>query len=357
MEEIIREKKPETPFKKKWHQVRDFLANTTNGMAIGLFGTLIIGTMIGVLAKIPSLESVATFAAVLKGLMGAGIGLGVALALHLGGVSAVTLMAAGMVGNLTFSFATGAFTTVSDPLSCYGSTIVCYFAIILLHKKKTPVDLLIVPLIGLSFSLAYTFLLSTYVHYITVGISLLLQLSFAAVPLLMCVIVALIVGMALTGPISSVALCVAVNIGATPLAAGAALIGCTSQMIGFAVETAYDNKWGSVLAVGLGTSKLQFKNIVKKPLIWLPTILCGALLAPFALLFNFATDSVGAGMGNSAFIGIIDAFDAMGYKTWAIVELVGICLIAPMILTFAIDLVFRKTHLIAKGDFALTSDL
>jgi uncharacterized membrane protein len=357
MEEIKKEKSPDTPFKKKAKAVKDFLASTTNGMAIGLFGTLIIGTIIGLFAKIPSLEAIGAFATVLKGLMGAGIGLGIALVLHLNGIYVVTLMAAGMVGNLTFSFATGAFTTVSDPLSCYVSTILCYFSLILLHKKKTPVDLIIVPLLGLSFSLAYTFLLSAYVHDVTVGLGLLIQLSFAAVPLAMCVVVAVLVGLALTGPLSSVALCVAINIGATPLAAGAALIGCCSQMVGFAVETAYDNKWGSVLAVGLGTSKLQFKNIVKKPLIWLPTILCGALLAPFALLFNFATDSVGAGMGTSGLVGIINTFDVMNYAPWAMAEVALVCVAGPILLTFFVDWIFRKAQWIKRGDFFLSNDL
>ena len=328
MEEIKKEKSPDTPFKKKAKAAKDFLASTTNGKAIGLFGTLIIGTIIGLFAKIPSLEAIGAFATVLKGLMGAGIGLGIALVLHLNGIYVVTLMAAGMVGNLTFSFGTGAFTTVSDPLSCYVSTVICYFSILLLHKKKTPVDLIIVPLLGLSFSLAYTFLLSAYVHDVTVGLGLLIQLSFAAVPLAM-----------------------------TPLAAGAALIGCCSQMVGFAVETAYDNKWGSVLAVGLGTSKLQFKNIVKKPLIWLPTILCGALLAPFALLFNFATDSVGAGMGTSGLVGIINTFDVMNYAPWAMAEVALVCVAGPILLTFFVDWIFRKAQWIKRGDFFLSNDL
>jgi len=357
MEATAKTQKTDSPFKQKMKMVRDFLAKTTNGMAIGLFGTLIIGTIIGLFGKIPHLESILTFANLVKSLMGAGIGLGVALSLHLNGVFVVALMAGGMVGNLSFSFESGAFSTINDPLSCYLSTLICYFAVYLIHRKKTPVDLILIPLLGLLFSLAYAYLLSSYVHLLTVWLGDLVKMSFDAVPFLMCIIVSVVVGMVLTAPISSVALCVAINIGSVPLAAGAALIGCCSQMVGFAVETAYDNKWGSVLAVGFGTSMLQFKNIVKKPLIWLPTIIVSALLAPFAMLFGFQTDSVGAGMGTSGLVGIINTFDTMNYQPLAIVEVIGICVLAPIVLTFVIDLLFRKTGLLKKGDFALNNDL
>jgi uncharacterized protein len=357
MENNAKTNNSDSPLKKNLKEVRDFLAKTTNGMAIGLFGTLIIGTIIGLFAKIPSLEAIATFATLIKGLMGAGIGLGVALSLHLNGVFVVAMMASGAAGNLAFSFSSGTFTTINDPLSCYLSALICYFAVFLIHRKNTPVDLILIPLLGLLFSLAYTVFLSAYVHYLTIGLGELVRMSFDVVPLLMCIIVSVVVGMVLTAPISSVALCVAINIGSVPLAAGAALIGCCTQMVGFAVETAYDNKWGSVLAVGFGTSMLQFKNIVKKPLIWLPTIIVSALLAPFALIFSFATDSVGAGMGTSGLVGIINTFDVMGYEPLAIVEVLLVCVVAPIILTFLVDLLFRKTGAIKKGDFALTNDL
>ena len=171
----------------------------------------------------------------------------------------------------------------------------------------------------------------------------------------MCIIVSVLVGMALTAPISSVAICVAIAIGNTPLAAGAALVGCCTQMVGFAVHTARDNKVGSVIAVGIGTSMLQFKNIVKKPIIWLPTIIASAILGVFAYVFKFKTDSVGAGMGTSGLVGILDTFDVMGYKPLAIIEVLGICVVAPIALVFGLDLLFRKMGWIQKGDFSLAS--
>jgi uncharacterized membrane protein len=349
------------PRESKTHLVfsnlRAFLSSTTNGMAIGLFGTLIIGTIIGLFAKIPGAESVGAIATLIKGLMGAGIGLGVALALKLNGVELVSVMAAGALGNLAYDFFSPGIIVINDPLCCYLSALIAYFAIRFLHPKKTPVDLLYIPLLALVFAIGFTYLLSFWFHYITIGIGLLIEASFGAVPYLMAIIVSVLVGMALTAPISSVAICVAIDIGSVPLAAGAALVGCCSQMLGFAVHTAYDNKWGSVLAVGLGTSMLQFKNIIKKPLIWLPTILVSAALAPLAVLFNLATDSVGGGMGTSGLVGLIDAFAVMDYDAMAILELIAVCVFSPIILTFLIDFLFRRLGWIKKGDFALNSDL
>ncbi len=349
---------PKNPRIKVFFQsAKSFFATTTNGMAIGLFGTLIIGTIIGLFAKIPYLDSIGTIANVIKSLMGAGIGLGVALSLKLTGVQLVSLMAAGALGNLAFDFFKPGIIVINDPLCCYVSALIAYVAVRYLHPKRTPVDLILIPLLALALAMAFTYTLSYWVHYVTVGIGKLIELSFNAVPYLMCILVSLLVGMALTAPISSVAICVAINIGSVPLAAGAALIGCCSQMVGFAVHTAHDNKWGSVLAVGLGTSMLQFKNIVKKPLIWLPTIIVSVLLAPFAVLLSFKTDSVGAGMGTSGLVGLLNTFDVMAYDPIKILEVLAVCVLAPIVLTFFIDLLFRKAGWIVKGDFALSDEI
>ena len=343
------------PKESVWKRIQTFLMKSTNGMALGLFGTLIIGTIIALFAKIPGLQGIGDFATIVKGLMGAGIGLGVALALGCQGITVVAVMAAGAVGNIGFGFAASewAFATYSDPLSCYCSALVGYFAVKLILRKKTPVDLILIPLTALAFSLAYCYLLSYWIHQLTVLLSALIESSFQIMPFFMCIVVSVLVGMALTAPISSVAICVAIQIGTVPMAAGAALIGCCTQMVGFAAQAAHDNKWGSVLAIGIGTSMLEFKNIIKNPLIWLPTIITSAILGPFAYLFHFATDSVGAGMGTSGFVGLIDTFDVMGYNPIAIIEVLGICVVAPIILVFFLDLLFRKIGWIKKGDLAL----
>lgn len=342
---------------------------TTNGMAIGLFGTLIIGTILDLFTKIPGLSVLSSFTTVIKGLMGAGIGLGVALSLKLSGVKVVASMAAGAIGNYAYSFAANSVSSIGDPLSCYISSVLCLLAIKLIMRKKTPVDIILIPLVGLIFSLLYSFLLSYYVHYITLGIGFLIEKSFAVIPFLMCIIISALVGMALTAPISSVAICVAISIGKVPLACAAALIGCCVQMVGFAVETAYDNKWGSVLAVGIGTSMLQFKNIVRKPLIWLPTIITSLILGPFAMILPLqdaeyyaannllSSLSVAGGMGTSGLVGPLNFLSCNNYDWVLALELLLFCLILPIVLVFFIDFIFRKLGWIKKGDFSLSSDL
>ena len=356
---------------KKERPAKSFFMKTTNGMAIGLFGTLIIGTVLNLFARIPYLDQMATWAKVVQGLMGAGIGLGVALSLKLNGVMVVAMMAAGFVGNYEFqwlpdqSIAQWKVGSINDPLSCYVAAILAYLAVKLIMRKKTPVDLILIPLVGLVTAILYSFLLAEWVHYITIGISWVSQESFGVVPALMCIIVSALVGMALTAPISSVAICVAIQIGTVPLAAASALIGCSTQMLGFALETAHDNKWGSVLAVGIGTSMLQFKNIVKKPVIWLPTIIASACLGPLAMLLpldalggNVTSGlSVGAGMGTCAFVGQLNFFDAFSYRWDVVLELLGMTIAAPLLLVFLIDLLFRKCHWIQKGDFSLSNEI
>ncbi len=369
MEKNIENQNAESKWKILSKNLKEKLMTTTNGMAIGLFGTLIIGTILDLFTKIPGFSSLSSFTTVIKGLMGAGIGLGVALSLKKNGVVVVAAMAAGMIGNYAYSFSAGAVSSISDPLSCYLSAVFCLLAIKYIMRKKTPVDIILLPLVGLIFSLVYSFLLANYVHYITLGLGWVIEKTFSVIPFLMCILISVLVGMALTAPISSVAICVAISIGNVPLASYAALIGCCTQMLGFAVHSAYDNKWGSVIAVGLGTSMLQFKNIVRKPLIWLPTIIASAILGPFAMIMPIqdatiyaekgmtASLSVAGGMGTSGLVGPLNVFAANDYNWILILEVISFCIILPIILVFFLDFLFRKLGWIKKGDFSLSSDL
>ena len=374
------EEKTENRFLSFLKYFKNVLMKTTNGMAIGLFGTLIIGTVIALFAKIPGLERIGDWAKIIQGLMGAGIGLGVALSLKRNGVEVVTLMAAGFVGNYAFEWlafkqigdAMGGevgiqwhVSSIGDPLSCYVSVMLAALVIKYVMRKKTPVDLILIPLVGLSVAISYSFLLAEWVHYVTIAIQFVIKASFsihASLSVFMCIIISVLMGMALTAPISSVAICVAINIGAVPMAAAAALIGCCTQMVGFAVHTARDNKWGSVVAVGIGTSMLQFKNILRKPLIWVPTIVVSALLGPLAMLFpydklgNGSGLSVGAGMGTCGLVGPLNFFDAFNYN-WLVIVLVLSIIIGAGVLVFFADLLFRKLGWFKEGDFSLSNNL
>ena len=380
-----KEEKKDNKFVSFLKYAKGILMKTTNGMAIGLFGTLIIGTVIALFAKIPGLGHIADWAKIIQGLMGAGIGLGVGLALKRDGITIVTLMAAGFVGNYAWewlafkeiisngvSLGMGGevgvqFTvnSIGDPLSCYISVMLAAIALKYIMVKKTPVDLILIPLVGLFIAISYSFVLAEWVHYVTIAIQFVIKASFSIHPSLsifMCIIVSTLMGMALTAPISSVAICVAINIGSVPMAAAAALIGCCTQMVGFAVHTARDNKWGSIVAVGIGTSMLQFKNILKKPLIWVPTIAVSAVLGPIAMLFPYdklasSTGlSVGAGMGTCGLVGPLNFFDAFNYNWLVVVIVLGVIVVSGL-LVFLIDLLFRKLGWFKKGDFSLSNNL
>ena len=380
-----KEEKKDNKFLSFLKYAKGILMKTTNGMAIGLFGTLIIGTVIALFAKIPGLGHIADWAKIIQGLMGAGIGLGVGLALKRDGITIVTLMAAGFVGNYAWewlafkeiisngvSLGMGGevgvqFTvnSIGDPLSCYISVMLASIALKYIMVKKTPVDLILIPLMGLFIAVSYSFVLAEWVHYVTIAIQFVIKASFSIHPSLsifMCIIVSTLMGMALTAPISSVAICVAINIGSVPMAAAAALIGCCTQMVGFAVHTARDNKWGSIVAVGIGTSMLQFKNILKKPLIWVPTIAVSAVLGPIAMLFPYdelasSTGlSVGAGMGTCGLVGPLNFFDAFNYNWLVVVIVLGVIVVSGL-LVFLIDLLFRKLGWFKKGDFSLSNNL
>ena len=360
-------------FKEKLLKALKYIKNnimvTSNGMAIGLFGTLIIGTIFDLFAKIPMMEAISSWTAPLKGiLMGAGIGVGVALAKKRSGVAVIAILSAGAIGNYAFSFSTGEVALIKDPLSCYVSTLLALLVIKLVMRKKTPVDLILIPLLGVGSAMLYSFLLATPIHYITIGIGELIRLCFSniVISFFMCILVSMLVGMALTAPISSVAICVAINIGGiSPLASTAALIGCCTQMVGFAIQSKKDNSIWTCLAIGLGTSMLQFKNIVRKPLIWLPTIIVSALLGPSAMLFpindipaEFGSSlSVGAGMGTSGLVGPLNFLSSTSYSWVMALYIIGICILAPILLVFLVDLAFRKLNIIKDGDFSLATDL
>lgn len=368
MDEVTTSKK-DNSFYRILRYIRNNIMVTSNGMAIGLFGTLIIGTIFDLFAKIPMMEAISSWTAPLKGiLMGAGIGVGVALAKKRSGVAVIALLSAGAIGNYAFSFSTGEVSLIKDPLSCYIATLLAMLVLKLVMRKKTPVDLILIPLLGVGTAFLYSYLLATPIHYITIGIGELIRLCFSniVISFFMCILVSVLVGMALTAPISSVAICVAINIGGiSPLASAAALIGCCTQMLGFALESKKDNSIWTCLAIGLGTSMLQFKNIIRKPLIWLPTIIASALLGPLAMLFpldNLIENagpslSVAAGMGTSGLVGPLNFLSVSSYSWVMALYLVGICIIAPLLLVFLIDLLFRKLNIIREGDFSLASDL
>ena len=361
--------------KNKLKQAFDFIVKTTNGMAYGLFATLIIGTIIGTIGELFSYgnSDFCTFiantlndgATVLKVLTGAGIGIGVAMALKLDTLKIISLAVAGEIASY-FSLTTGFVTSgtiqnkmqIGDPLTIYFVVVAVALVFIFLLKKKTAIDIILVPLLSAIIGISVAVLLRYPTIYVTYAIQWVIGRATFAQPFIMGVVIAVVMGMALTAPISSAAIAFIVFTGTEPgiaIASGAAIVGCCTQMIGFAVQSRKDNNLGIVLSIAFGTSMLQFKNILKKPIIWLPTIIASAILGPIATtLVHVECMGSSAGMGTAGLVGQIGTISSMGISnpmTWVAIFVLEI--VAPALLVFGIDLLFRKLNLIKKNDLKL----
>ena len=380
---------------KQPNKILDFFMKTLNGTAYGLFATLIIGTILGTIGTFfsygagnpfcdfmsrlfSSSASKPGLAYVFQVLTGAGIGVGVALSLKFDPLKVVLLGVVGQVAaffSLSTSFveSEAKFTElynfgslkIGDPLTIYLVCILVAILIKLVFTKKTPVDIVIVPLFGAIAGLLISMGIRYATVYVTYSIQWLINEGTKAVPFVMGIVVAVLMGMALTAPISSAAIAAMVFLipaEADPaayqgliIASGAAVIGCSAQMVGFAVQSRKDNPVGMVISIGIGTSMLQFKNIIKKPIIWLPTIIASAILGPISTcLLKVECMGSSAGMGTAGLVGQIGTISTMGVGSWqAWVGIFVLQIIAPAILVFFIDLLFRKLGWIKEGDLKI----
>ncbi|MGI6713742.1 MAG: PTS transporter subunit IIC [Bacilli bacterium] len=354
-----KKKDKKTAFKELMKRFLAYLIKTSNGMAKGLFATLIIGVIIGQIGTLLNYNfyflsrewniggALIALSGVLKGLMGVGIAVGVGISLEKKGLHLISLA---MVGGIASNAALLGFS--NDPLVIYVVVTITSTLVDLILKKETPVDIIIIPLIHAVFAGILTFILDFPIHYITVIVGQFLNTATTYQPFLMGIVIAVIMGMALTAPISSAA--IAIAFGISGLAGGAAVVGCCVQMLGFAIQGRKDNPIGVTISTGIGTSMLQFKNILKKPIIWLPTIIASAILGPLATtIFQLKCNKEGAGMGTSGLVGLFGTFAEMGTNLHAVIAVLVLEIILPIVLVFVIDLIFRKAKLYQKGDFTI----
>lgn len=348
-------------------KVIDFISKTSSGMAMGLFATLIVGTIIKQLCSFGDGWQVGIdIATIIINLMGVGIALGVAISMKKD-LSVLEIASLLVVGAITSSLNLLAYDnpiptiTVNggskNPLLIYSVIICTIYLAKLVLIKKTPIDILLIPFTYIIFGTILGFGLLYPCYYIIFAIQKLVEVSMPLVPELMSIIISVVMGMVLTMPISSVAVCVAIDIGQTPLAAGAALIGCSAQMIGFAAMSFMaKNSIGKSIGVGIGTSMLYWPNIIKKPAIWLPTILASFILGPIGVcLLNTMGTSAGAGMGTCGLVGQISSMEVMGYTNYqTYVSIFVIQILGSIILTLLFDFLFKNVlHLYSNEDLKL----
>ncbi|MDR2828534.1 MAG: PTS sugar transporter subunit IIC [Acholeplasmatales bacterium] len=361
-------------------KIKEFASKSMSGMVWGLFATLLIGTILTQIASISGYSTVqgATnnsfvsliygIGTMLKSLLGIGMGIGMGIAMKFTNLQLVSLSLAGAVATtfrVTFKegIVIGNFVTGfnNDPVIVYLVVLIVGILMTLVFTKKTPFDLLILPLFCVISAAIITFLLSPEITWILQQIGSFLSWAMNgsngnSAPVYQKIIFASIIGVTvgvlLTLPISSAAICIAINL--TGLGAGAALVGCCTQMVGFAIQSIRENKIGIFFSVFFGTSMVFFPKIVKKPLIWLPTIIASAILSPIAVLvFDLQSSKIGAGMGTCGLVGPLQTLETMGYSLDAWLGIIIFCILAPALVVFLLDLLFRKLNIIKKGDLKL----
>ncbi|NLB83290.1 MAG: PTS sugar transporter subunit IIC [Synergistaceae bacterium] len=329
---------------------RTYLIKVSNGMALGLFSSLIIGLILrqtGDLLSFPALSLLGKSAQLL---MGPAIGAGVAFSLGAPPLGIFSSLIAGAAGAGTFVFsATGVTVVIGEPVGAF----IASWAGAEFSRRiagRTGVDIVLVPagtiLIGGAAGMFAGPAIARMMYWIGSGINIATTLH----PIPMGIILSVAMGLFLTLPISSAAL--SISLGLSGLAAGAATVGCCCQMIGFAVAGYRENGVGGLLAQGLGTSMIQVPNIIKNPWIWVPPTAAAAILGPLStVIFHMENSSVGAGMGTSGFVGQVSTLAVMGSKAWPGIAVLHFIL--PALLTLLFSEFLRRQKLILAGDMKL----
>ncbi|WP_343210190.1 PTS sugar transporter subunit IIC [Anaerolentibacter hominis] len=337
-----------------------------SGMALGLFATLIVGTIIqqvGLLIGGNIGNYMFTAGKVAGALTGAGIGCGVAYKFKESPLVVLSAATTGMVGAFASKLIAGTVLvdgaiTLAGPGEPLGAFVAAYVGIEVGHliSGKTKIDIVLTPIVSILSGCAVGLLVGPPISSFMLKLGELINWGTEQQPFLMGIVVSVLMGMILTLPISSAALGVILNL--SGLAAGAATVGCCANMIGFAVASYRENKMGGFLAQGLGTSMLQVSNIVKKPIIWLPAIISSAILGPVStLLFGMTNNATGSGMGTAGLVGQIMTYQTMvGDGVSATVVLIKIFIlhfILPGMLAFGISEFMRRKGWIKSGDMKL----
>ncbi|MCD8074415.1 MAG: PTS sugar transporter subunit IIC [Lachnospiraceae bacterium] len=335
-------------------------------MAQGLFCSLLIGTIINTIGtqfQISFLtQTVATVSGVdytvgslATAMSGPAMAVAIGYALHCPPLVLFSL--------ITVGFAANALGGAGGPLA------VLFIAILASEigkavSKETKIDILVTPLVTIGVGIALSAWWAPALGSAAMRVGNLIMWATNLQPFLMGILVSVVVGIALTLPISSAAICAA--LGLTGLAGGAAVAGCCAQMVGFAVMSFPENRWGGLISQGIGTSMLQMGNIVKNPRIWIAPILTSAITGPIATcVFHMEMNgtAVSSGMGTCGFVGPIGVYTgwmsdiAAGTKSAVTVtDWVGmllICFLLPAILCPLINLVVRKLGWVKDGDMKL----
>ena len=323
-----------------------YLVDAMSFMALGLFSSLIVGLIITQLSKIPHLGILGSFSEVLSAsspVVGAAIGAAIAYGLKSKPLVVFSCIAVGAFGY-----------QLGGPVGAYISTLAAN-EIASLVAGKTKVDIVVTPLVTIISGGFVSTFVGPYLSDMMTGLGDLINSATQLHPFPMGISVSVIVGIVLTAPISSAALCI--MLGLEGVAAGAAAVGCCAQMVGFAVTSYKVNGAGGLISQGLGTSMLQFGNIMKHPQIILAPTLAGAVLGPVSTcLLKMTNTPSGAGMGTSGLVGQFGAYSAMAEsfgKTETLIIIAVMHFVAPAVLSLMFHFIFKKIGLVKDSYLSL----
>ena len=322
--------------------VQTYLIDALGAMAFGLFASLLIGTIFATLGDKTHIEIFTTISTYAKSATGAALGVSIAYALKAPTLVLFSAATVGIAGN-----------ELGGPVGALVATIIAT-ELGKLVSKETPVDILVTPGITITSGVLASQFVGPGVSAFMTAFGNLVKTATVMQPLFMGILVSALIGIALTLPISSAAICIMLSLDG--LAGGAATAGCCAQMVGFAVLSFRENKWGGLLAQGLGTSMLQMGNIVKNPRIWIPPTLASMVTGPIStMVFRLENIPTGSGMGTCGLVGPIGVYTAMqetgGTNMWLGILLV--CFILPAVLTPIFVAACRKAGWIKEGDLKL----
>ncbi|MCM1079961.1 MAG: PTS sugar transporter subunit IIC [Bacteroidales bacterium] len=335
--------------------MKKYFVDALGAMAQGLFASLLIGTIISTIgqqAGIGWLVEIGDFA---KSMAGPAMAIAIAYALQ---ASPLVMFSATVVG------------AAANTLGGAGGPLAVFFMAIAateagkLVSRRTKIDIIVTPMVTIGVGVGLSQVLAPAIGHAAVCIGEIIMWATEQQPFIMGIVVSVVMGICLTLPISSAAICAA--LGLTGLAGGAAVAGCCAQMVGFAFLSFRENRWSGLLSQGIGTSMLQMGNIIKNPRIWLPVILVSAITGPLATcLFHLEMNgpAISSGMGTCGLVGQIGVYTgwvadvAVGNKaSVTVMDWTGLLLISfvlPAIITPLFGCLFRRIGWIKSGDMKL----
>ncbi|MBR5506662.1 MAG: PTS sugar transporter subunit IIC [Clostridia bacterium] len=323
---------------------KKYFVDAFSAMAMGLFASLLIGTIFGTIGTHTKIEFFNQMSEYCKAVQGSAMAVSIGCSLGANGLVLFSLCVVGHCAN-GFGGPLGVF--VITLLACEIGKIVF---------KETKVDILVTPTVIIAIGVGLSLLIGPAISFIMEKIGNAIMTFTELQPFMMGILVSVTVGIALTLPISSAAICA--SIGLIGLAGGAAVAGCCAQMIGFAVISFKENKWSGLVAQGLGTSMLQMGNICKNPFIWIPATLASAITGPIATcIFKLkipAGNAVASGMGTCGMVGPIGLMSNPGFGSWFDwTGLLLVCIVIPAVLSLIFAEILRRIGMIKKDDLKL----